>query len=87
MFDNLEAVRIWYADFVHWYNNNHQHSGLAYATPMQVRTGKAVDLFFERNKTIREARERNSLRWKNEKTRIYALPVDKATYRPLRKVV
>ena len=87
MFENLEAARVWYADFVHWYNNYHQHSGLAYATPMQVRTGKAADLFSKRNKTITEARERNPLRWKDEKTRIYALPVVKTTYRPLRKVV
>lgn len=87
MFDNLEAARVWYADFVHWYNTYHQHSGLAYATPMQTRKGETKQLFCKRNETIRAARERNPLRWSTEKTRTYALPVVKATYRPLRKVV
>jgi transposase InsO family protein len=83
MFENLEAARIWYADFVHWYNNSHQHSGLAYVTPMQARTGEAKKLFFERNKTILAARERNPLRWSTDKTRKYELPVVKTTYRPV----
>lgn len=86
-FASLEAARIWYADFVHWYNHDHQHSSLAYATPMQARTGKAEALFAERNKTIQEARKRNPLRWSTEKTRNYSLPMVKTTYRPLKAVV
>ena len=87
MFENLEAARTWYADFVYWYNNSHQHSGLAYATPMQARKGETKKLFGKRNKTILGARQRNPLRWSTEKTRTYALPTVKTTYRPLRKVV
>jgi transposase InsO family protein len=87
MFENLEVARTWYADFVHWYNNYHQHSGLAYATPMQTRKGETKHLFCKRNETIREARERNPLRWSTERTRAYALPTVKTTYRPLKKVV
>ena len=61
MFESLEAARVWYADFVYWYNDNHQHSGLAYATPIQARKGETKHLFFKRNETIREARQRNTL--------------------------
>jgi len=86
-FESLEAVRIWYADFVHWYNTSHQHPGLAYATPMQARTGQAEALFAERNKTIQETRERNPLRWSTQKTRKYSLPMVKTTYGPLKAVV
>jgi len=87
MFETIGAARIWYADFIHWYNNDHQHSGLSYATPMQARTGQAEALFAERNKTIRKARERNPLRWSTEKTRTYSLPMVNTTYRPLKAVV
>lgn len=79
MFESLEATRVWYADFVYWYNDNHQHSGLAYATPIQARKGETKHLFFKRNETIREARQRNPLFWSTEKTMTYALPVVKAT--------
>lgn len=87
LFANVGTARIWYADFVHWYNNSHQHSGLAYATPMQVRTGKAEELFSQRNKTILEAKERNPQRWRTDKIRKYALPEVKTTYRPVVGVV
>ena len=83
MFENVEVARIWYANFIHWYNNTHQHSGLAYVTPMQVRTGEAEELFIERNKTILAARKRNPLRWSTNKTRKYQLPAVKAIYRPV----
>lgn len=86
-FENIEAARIWYADFIAWYNNEHQHSGLAYATPMQARTGEVVQLFSERNNTILEARERTPLRWSTDRTRTYELPEVKTTYRPLKKDV
>jgi len=76
-FENIEVARIWYADFVYWYNNSHQHSGLAYVTPMQARTGEAEKLFAERNKTIQGAMEQNPLRWISGKTRIYELPTVK----------
>lgn len=87
MFETIEAARIWYADFVHWYNNDHQHSGLDYATPMQARNGEAEELFSERNMTILAARERNPLRWSTDRTRTYALPEVKIMYRPLKEEV
>jgi hypothetical protein len=42
------------------FKNRHQHSGSAYATPMQARKGETKHLFCKRNETIREARQRKS---------------------------
>ena len=84
-FTSLEHARTWYADFIHWYNNEHLHSGLGYVTPLQKRTGEAEAIYELRDSTIREARERNPLRWRQGKTREYkSLPVT-AYYRPLKK--
>ena len=86
MFEDLKDARAWYANFVNWYNYSHQHSGLAYATPMQARKGETKQLFAKRNETIKEAMQRNPLRWSTNKTRTYALPTVKMVYRPLKKV-
>jgi len=32
-FDSLEEARIWVAEFVQWYNENHRHSSLRFVTP------------------------------------------------------
>jgi len=77
MFENIEVARIWYADFVNWYNKCHRHSVLAYVTPMQARPGEAERLFSERNKTILAG---NPLRWSTDRTRTYALPEVKTTF-------
>lgn len=84
-FASLELARAWYADFIHWYNTEHLHSGIGYVTPNQRRTG-AADLIYERrNQTLHDARLRNPLRWRMSKTMAYgALPV-LAIYRPLGK--
>ena len=34
-FVDLDAAREWAAHFVHWYNNEHRHSGIKYVTPAQ----------------------------------------------------
>lgn len=75
-FKSLEHARTWYADFIHWYNNHHQHSALGYVTPHQRRTGEANAIYAKRNKTILDAKLKNPLRWRNKKVRTYgALPV------------
>lgn len=82
-FISLDDARCWYADFVAWYNTEHLHSGIGYVTPLQRRTGEASLIYERRNRTIREARSRNPLRWRSQKTMSYkALPIT-AFYRPL----
>lgn len=84
-FTSLEHARTWYADFVHWYNNEHQHSALGYVTPNQRRTGEADLIYAKRNKTILAAKLKNPLRWRTKKVRVYdALPVF-ITCRPINK--
>lgn len=83
-FPSIEKAREWYADFVHWYNTEHQHSALGYVTPSERRTGKAVEIYERRNKTIRGAQAKNPGRWIQGKTRCYhAVPVH-AFYRPIK---
>jgi len=76
-------ARTWYADFIHWYNYKHLHSGLGYVTPMQRRTGEAEAIYATREATFREAREKNPLRWRQGKIRIYKSFVVRAFYRPV----
>ena len=38
-FDSLQHARAWADAFVHWYNHEHQHSGIGWHTPMDVYTG------------------------------------------------
>jgi len=78
-------ARTWYADFIHWYNNEHLHSGLGYVTPMQRRTGEAKAIYAIRAKTFQEARVKNPLRWRQDKTRIYRSNFVRAFYRPVKK--
>jgi len=84
-FTSTEHARTWYADFVHWYNNEHLHSGLGYVTPMQRRTGEAEAIYKIRAETIQEAREKNPLRWRRGKTRAYRSLLVRAFYRPVKK--
>ena len=84
-FTSIEHARSWFADFIHWYNNEHLHSGLGYVTPMQRRTGEAEAIYATRAKTFQEAREKNPLRWRQGKTRIYRSNLVRAFYRPVKK--
>lgn len=70
-FENIEHARKWFADFIHWYNFEHKHSGLQFITPMQKRQGKHFRLFANRNEVIRKAREKNPLRWSSDKLHQY----------------
>jgi hypothetical protein len=83
MFTSIDHARSWYADFVHWYNTGHLHSALGYVTPHQRRTGEADQIYATRNKTIVDARERNPLRWRRNRTFSYTSKPVSFEYRPL----
>jgi transposase InsO family protein len=82
-FDSLDQARRWYADFVHWYNTEHLHSGIGYVTPAQMRSGEAEVIFETRNRTIAKARLRNPLRWRMSKIYSYGPNTVQSLYRPL----
>lgn len=84
-FPSIENARIWYANFINWYNTKHLHSALGYVTPEQRRTGKSDELYIKRNETLLLARLTNPDRWRNGKVKKYgSLPVE-TVYRPLSK--
>jgi putative transposase len=82
-FTSIDHARSWYADFVHWYNTTHLHSALGYVTPHQRRSGEADQIYATRNKTIADARERNPLRWRRNRTFSYKSKPVSFEYRPL----
>ena len=84
-FKSIEHARIWYADFVNWYNTEHLHSGIGYVTPRQRRTGEADAIYDRRNQTLADARLRNPLRWRRKKTMTYGAPAVRTFYRPFGK--
>lgn len=71
-FSSLAESRKWVADFVHWYNHEHRHSGIGYVTPDERHTGMDVEILQKRSDTFRQAREKNPERWsRGEKTWIH----------------
>lgn len=71
-FESIEHARNWFADFIHWYNFEHKHSGLQFVTPMQKRNGEHFKLYKNRNAVILAARKKNPLRWSTDKTLTYS---------------
>jgi putative transposase len=84
-FTGLDHARIWFADFVHWYNNDHLHSALGYVTPNQKRTGEAELIYQIRNETLELAKDRNPGRWRLNRTRRYGSSPVESVYRPVSK--
>ena len=62
-FAELDAARQWAARFVHWYNDEHRHSGIRYVTPGQRHAGQDRRVLMARHALYQEARERNPRRW------------------------
>jgi len=83
VFTSITHARSWYADFVHWYNCAHLHSALGYVTPHQRRSGEADQIYATRNKTITDARKKNPLRWRRNRTFSYESKPVSFEYRPI----
>jgi putative transposase len=62
-FIDLEQARNWAADFVHWYNHDHRHSGIRYVTPAQRHAGEDQAILAARHTLYLRARELNPARW------------------------
>ena len=61
-FAELDAAREWAADFVHWYNDIHRHSGIGYVTPAQRHAGQDRTLLATRHELYQRARRANPRR-------------------------
>lgn len=62
-FENLLAARQWVGTFVHWYNEEHRHSAIAFVTPAQRHAGLDVALLSKRVEVYEAAKARNPARW------------------------
>ncbi len=62
-FADLDQARVWAADFVHWYNVDHRHSGIRYVSPAQRHAGEDRAILAARHALYLQARERHPARW------------------------
>ena len=74
-FENLEASRTWVAGFVHWYRNEHYHSGIKFLHPADVHAGKAAEILEKRQVVYEAAKAAHPERWHGRKTRDWTMPV------------
>ncbi len=84
-FAELDAAREWAARFVHWYNDEHRHSGIRYVTPSQRHAGRDRGLLAGRHELYQRARQFNPRRWSGQ-TRDWT-PVAAVTLNPERDSV
>ena len=68
-FTDLSEARIWVEKFVHWYNDEHQHSAIKFVTPNQRHNGLDSTILESRKKVIEQARKSHPERWNGRKTR------------------
>lgn len=64
-FKDIAHARRWFADFVHWYNTEHRHSGIGYITPNNRHEGRTPQIMSHRNEVLTAARETHPERWPN----------------------
>ena len=84
-FADLETARAWAADFVHWYNVDHRHSGIQYVSPSQRHEGEDHAILAARHALYLQAREKNPARWSGD-TRNWS-PIGAVTLNPERDCV
>jgi len=65
-FPDLGAASDWAARFVHWYNNEHRHSGIKYVTAAQRHAGQDRPLLTARHELYQHARRSNPRRWSRQ---------------------
>ena len=68
-FTDLSEARSWVEQFVHWYNDEHQHSAIKFVTPNQRHNGLDRAILENRKKVIEQAREKHPERWNGRNTR------------------
>lgn len=65
-FDSVLAASQWVADFVHWYNEEHLHSGIRFVTPSSRHQGEDAHQLAYRSKVYADAKAKNPARWSGE---------------------
>jgi len=62
-FETINNARDWTDRFVHWYNNEHLHSGIRFITPEDRHQGKDVEILAQRHQVYLDAKIKNPERW------------------------
>jgi len=62
-FASLLEARDWVSGFVHWYNNEHRHSGIQFITPHERHMGKDKEILAKRTATYEAAKAEHPERW------------------------
>jgi len=62
-FADISEARTWVSGFVHWYNNEHHHSGIKFTTPQERHTGKDIEILEKRKQVYNQAKLANPSRW------------------------
>jgi transposase InsO family protein len=81
-FATIEQAQAWVDGFVHWYNEDHQHSGIRFVTPAQRHDGREASILEHRRRVYEAARRRKPERWSGE-TRNWA-PIAEVRLNPAR---
>lgn len=68
-FASLSEARAWVNKFVHWYNDEHQHSAIKFVTPNQRHHGLDKPILANRKKVMERARKKHPERWNGRETR------------------
>ena len=74
-FSTLAQARAWVAEFVHWYNNQHLHSGIGYVSPANRHDGADIKQLQQRKDVYQRARDLHPERWARH-TRSWQRPGD-----------
>lgn len=72
-FATVEDATRWVRDFVAWYNDEHQHSGIGYVPPAARHAGDDIAILETRRATYERARRQHPERWARQ-TRAWSRP-------------
>ena len=65
-FESLTAARDWVHGFVHWYNEEHRHSGIQFLRPAERHRREDHAILAKRKDLYEAAKERNPQRWSGQ---------------------
>ena len=65
-FASLQAARDWVHTFVHWYNEEHRHSGIQFVTPAARHRSEDADILAARKDVYTAAKAKNPERWSKD---------------------
>lgn len=62
-FTSVTEALAWVTNFVYWYNNVHQHSGINFVTPGARHDSKDIEILEKRKRVFELAKQKNPNRW------------------------